>query len=207
MASPELTAHLLRLGRRLSYPAGAVLLTQGAPSDTVLLVLSGRVQVAVTRADGREILVANRRFGDLVGELGAVNGAPRSATVRALTEVTVCQVGSATFCAALREAPTLAYDVLSDIANRFRDADEVRVEHAGVSVRRRVTHTLVHLAGGPGFASPHRLVSTQVRIADHCGASRESVSRTLLNLQSHGKLLLGRGHITLLADAAGLLAD
>src|SRR6185312_14597555 len=80
-------AALTARGRRLQWPAGASLYLEGENCTTVLIVVSGRVKVFSLTADGEEILLAVRGPGSLLGELSAVDGAPRSASVAALEPV------------------------------------------------------------------------------------------------------------------------
>src|SRR5207248_2281569 len=71
-------------GRPRRYRARQRLIGEGEPGDHVIAVLGGRVKVSVQTRSGREILLAIKEPGDLVGELSAIDGRPREATSRAL---------------------------------------------------------------------------------------------------------------------------
>lgn len=69
--------------------AGELLFEQGDPSDFVYVVERGRIEILRRRVDGTEELIASRRKGQHIGELGPLLGLPRSATARAATATTV----------------------------------------------------------------------------------------------------------------------
>ena len=78
------TASRLRVFRR-----GQVVFTRGDPSDTLFVVISGRVKVVVRSADGGELTLTIIQPGGVFGELGVADGGPRSADADALDE---CQL-------------------------------------------------------------------------------------------------------------------
>src|SRR5579864_4570921 len=87
------------------YRTGATLFHEGDPSDWVLLVTRGRVKVASVTADGKDVVLAVRGPGDLVGELSALDGLPRSAAATALDEVDARVVTADRFRAFLAAHP------------------------------------------------------------------------------------------------------
>lgn len=77
MLDPADRAALLRLGGSKRFRAGARIIVQGDHSDTVFLVLSGLVKVALDTADGREIVLSVLGPGDLRGEFEVLEGVRR----------------------------------------------------------------------------------------------------------------------------------
>ena len=77
------------LGMVRRHRRGAFLMLEGDRSDHVLIVRDGRLKIVRTSTDGRDVLVALRGPGELVGELSALAGcdAPRAASVVALDDV------------------------------------------------------------------------------------------------------------------------
>jgi SulP family sulfate permease len=69
-----------------------VVIEQGAPSDSLALLLSGRLCARVTGPDGAALRVATFLPGALAGEIGVYAGAPRSATVVAEIDSVVLTV-------------------------------------------------------------------------------------------------------------------
>lgn len=72
-----------------SYAAGEVILKQGDPSDALYILSTGLVRVVRDDEYGAQIHVADIHPGGFFGEIGLLKSAPRSASVEAVTEVTV----------------------------------------------------------------------------------------------------------------------
>jgi CRP-like cAMP-binding protein len=200
-------AALVGRGRRRQYPPGASLFLEGEKCSTVVVVVSGRVKVFSLTEHGEEILLAVRGPGALLGEISAVDGAPRSASVAALEPVVVLVVPIASFVEFLRERGDAAIVLLQLITSRLRDADRKRVEGAAYDIPARVARRLVELAerfGEPDGQGVRIAVSlTQDELAGWVGASREAVAKALRVLRDRGFLTTGRRTMTVL-DLDGL---
>ena len=92
-----------KLGRRASFPAGAALMHEGLDAGGVMLLLAGNVKATSITASGREVILAFRGPGDVIGELAAIDARPHSGTVIALEPVEVLLVPSADFEAFLEQ--------------------------------------------------------------------------------------------------------
>jgi CRP-like cAMP-binding protein len=98
-------------------PAGAVLTRQGRCGDHCYLIVDGHADVSI---DGE--VVASVGPGEFVGEMALITGAPRSATVTAVTPMHLFTVHKSAFAALLDHAP-VARTLLSHIADRLRRAE------------------------------------------------------------------------------------
>jgi len=83
---------LARFGRRLRVPAGAVLIEQGVPVETLYIVLQGELQV--TQRDATRV-IARLSAGEVVGEMSFIDARPPSATVSAATDSVVYAISKA----------------------------------------------------------------------------------------------------------------
>lgn len=72
---------LLTLGTARRYRVRQVLMREGERTTHAILLRAGFVKVTAVADGGRNALIAIRMAGDLIGELGAIDGAPRAATV------------------------------------------------------------------------------------------------------------------------------
>jgi CRP/FNR family cyclic AMP-dependent transcriptional regulator len=88
---------LRALGRVRHYAAGDTIFHEGDEPGGVSILLAGRVKVSSVTAAGKEVILAFRGPGDIVGEIGAIAGASRTCAVRALQPVETLAVGSAAF--------------------------------------------------------------------------------------------------------------
>lgn len=100
-----------------TYPAGSVIMRQGAPGEKMFVVVEGEVSVSLK---GRELAIA--RPGEIVGEMALLDAVPRSATVTALTDCKLASIDQASFEVLLRTVPHFADFVMTLMADRLRRA-------------------------------------------------------------------------------------
>ncbi len=214
-APPEFMAHLdpvdrdalVERARTRRWPAGASLFLEGELSTTVVVLVSGRVKVFSLTDQGEEIVLAVRGPGALLGELSAVDGAPRNASVAALEPVVALVLPAPVFTEYLAGHGRAAMALLRLVIGRLRDADRKRVEFAAYDTAARVARRLVELAerfGEPDGAGVRITVAlSQDELAGWVGASREAVAKALRVLRERGYLTTGRRTMTVL-DLPGL---
>jgi CRP/FNR family cyclic AMP-dependent transcriptional regulator len=191
--------YLLARGVRRRFRANDFVLMEGDPSDHVHVLVSGWVRVSTIVEDGREVLFALRGPGEVLGELAAVSGHPRTASVRAIEPCTVYQLTGAQFVAALRARPEIALATIKTVAVRLRNAESARVDSAAFDVSRRVAVHLVRLAEEHGRTVAGGVVIeaalSQADIAAQVGAARRTVARALGVLRDRGIVETGRRRI------------
>jgi CRP-like cAMP-binding protein len=190
----------LRLRER-GFRAGEVLLREGVLADSVLLVLDGTVKLTARGGQGREVLLATLGPGELLGELAAIDGAQRCASVVALEN------GRAGFLSAaeLREfcvvRPQAAVVLMRMLARRLREADRLRVEDCTRDGLGRVALRLLYLADRHGDLVPDGiridLPLTQDELASWIGLSRQTVARSMRAMRALGWVTTRRGSLTL----------
>jgi CRP-like cAMP-binding protein len=155
---------------------GDVLFNEGDPPDSLYVVLRGRVAIASKSFDGRESVFALMENGDLFGEMGMLDGLPRSAEGRALepSEVLVLRYGPVR--ALLERRPELLWGVVRMLADRLRGMDEALADSVFLDVTGRTAKRLLELANG---ADEFLLPVTQEELAGMVGASRERVNKAI----------------------------
>jgi CRP/FNR family cyclic AMP-dependent transcriptional regulator len=125
--TPAESEALEEMGEPGSYPPGSLIFAQGDTADRVLLVRAGHVRVAARGADGSEVLLAERGPGELLGDLAAIDGRPRSASVTAVDEVHALVVPLRAFRGFLMDNPRAALALLELLSRRLREAEARRV--------------------------------------------------------------------------------
>lgn len=201
--SPQELERFHALGRRQRYPRASTLFREGETSDWVVLLLAGRVKVSVFSAIGSEILLAIREPGTLLGELSALDGEPRSATVTALDTVEALIVTAEDFRSFLESHPHASLRLLQLLTRRLRDADRKRIEFGSYDTVGRVARRLLELAERFGETTEERgvrisLSLSQEELAGWVGSSRESLNKALRALQLRGWIETGRRRIQIL---------
>ena len=135
-------AELRALGRVRTYDAGDTIFHQGDDAGSVSILLEGRVKVTSVTAAGKEVILAFRGPGDIVGEVGAIAGSTRSSAVRAVEPVETLAVGAADFRRFLDTHARASMNLVLMLIERLHTADEARIEFAGHDVVGRVARRL-----------------------------------------------------------------
>ena len=108
---------IARHSQMAELPAGTDLVREGEPGDALFVIIDGE---AVVRRSGHEVTRVGP--GSYFGELAILDGAPRSATVVASSDVKVAVLGIRMFRTLLRELPELAQQLLVGLAGELRAA-------------------------------------------------------------------------------------
>jgi CRP-like cAMP-binding protein len=202
-------AHLEALkgrGWRRRFSRGSTLFEEGGPTDQVMIMLSGRVKISHFTADGREIILAVRGPGELLGELSAIDQDPRSATALAAEPVEALVLSVEDFQQFVSTTPRAAMVLLTGLVRRLREADRKRIEFAAYDTVGRVALRLLDLA--KQFGEPAEkgvritLPLSQQELAGLIGASREAVSKALQHLRKRGWVETQRRGISILDPEA-----
>jgi CRP-like cAMP-binding protein len=187
LLAPEDRAALEDAAMRREYPRGCVILHRGDDSTGVLVLVEGRVKIAARGADARDAVLAFRGAGDLVGELGAIDGQRRSADVAALEPVVALALASSDFQRLIAARPGIGIAMLRVIAGRQRQADGDVAVLGAHDVIGRVALRLIELCERYGADCDAgvaiTLPLTQEELAGWTGASREAVSKALTTLR------------------------
>ena len=198
---PAERAELESLGTVRRYARGDVLFHEGDDAGAVLVLLQGRVKAAQV-SDGREVILAFPGPGELLGELSAVDGRPRSGTVRAIDDVEALVVPGSAFRGFLDRRPHIALILLRSVVARLRASDRQIVDYAVNDVVVRVAGRLVELCDRFGAEQDGRvdtgLAITQDELASWAGASREAVAKAMAILRTLGWVQTERRRIVVL---------
>ncbi|MBS0447204.1 MAG: Crp/Fnr family transcriptional regulator [Proteobacteria bacterium] len=190
----EILRRIASAGGIHQYPANTVLIHEGERSDTLFILLSGRVKVYAANEQGKEVTIIYHGPGEYVGEM-ALDGGVRSASVMT-TEPTACSVVSG---ADLRQFiaahPDFAQHLVKKLIRRVRQATESLKALALLDVYGRIVKLLNDLSVPDGEQRVIDERLTQQDIADRVGASREMVSRILGGLRIGGFIKVTGGRI------------
>lgn len=188
---------LAQRGQVRAFPKGAVFIHEGDRSDSIYVILSGRVKVYVSDAEGREMVLDVYGAGDYVGEM-SLDGQPRSASVVTL-EPTQCAVVTRDLLrAAISQNPEIALSLIARLIDRARIATDNVKNLALMDVYGRVAHLLLGLAKPqPDGSMVVQEKMTQQDIAERVGASRDMISRIFKDLTVGGYVSVADRVITL----------
>ncbi|MGW4062602.1 Crp/Fnr family transcriptional regulator [Amycolatopsis sp. NPDC004747] len=178
---------LLELGVAREFGSEKVLLREGDQSTHVFLLVDGCVKITGTTPEGHLALLAIRVGGDLVGELAAMDGRPRIATVTTAGRVRTRLIAQGEFRRFLLGSPDAALAVSGSVGAKLRWATRRRIDFGSRAVRVRLARVLLELAASYGVpAGPHLRIGvalTQPELAALVGAAEPTVHRALAGLR------------------------
>ena len=187
---------LLALGVEQERPVGALLIREATTDTTVHAVLRGCVKVMADTNGGHPVLLAVRLPGEIVGELAAADGEPRTATVVTAANTLVRTIDRRSWTALLVARPGIAKAVDRTVREKLRRATRMRVELGDGSALIKLTRVLHGLALTHGRrVREGTLIDislSQPEYAGLIGASDPSVQRALAVLRA--KSVLSTGH-------------
>jgi CRP/FNR family cyclic AMP-dependent transcriptional regulator len=196
-ALPSSLQALAARGTVRSYRKNSIILNEGEPGDSLMVLLQGRVKAFANDEHGREITYGTIDAGDYFGEM-SLDGGNRSASVMTLEPCVCSVVPRSAVHDHLRQDPDFALSLVTQVIHRARKATESARQMALLDVYGRVINVL---EGEQGAATPQAPVQltqiTHQQIASRVGASREMVSRLLKDLEKGGYIELGVKRITL----------
>ena len=104
--------------QRLTFGAGQDLFRLGDVGDAAYIILSGEADVLVDK-EGTEVVVAKAGKNELVGEIAILCNVPRTATIRATTELTALKIPKDLFFRLVADFPDMGVQVMCELARRL----------------------------------------------------------------------------------------
>jgi CRP-like cAMP-binding protein len=191
-----------------SYARGQDIIGQDSDNKDVFFVARGRVRVTFFAPNGTEISFRDLKAGASFGELSAIDGLQRSASVVALADSVLASLPAARFWALMREQPAVTERVLRNLAQLVRSLTERVVDFSTLAVQNRIQAELLRMAKESGVARNRAEIAPlprHVEIAARVATNREAVAREFARLGRLGLIERQRGAL-LVADVARLAA-
>jgi CRP/FNR family transcriptional regulator, cyclic AMP receptor protein len=190
---------ILALGRVRQYHGGEVLFNQGDQSDFVIIVIDGYVKITAVSESGTESLVAIRTAGDIVGELSAFDGRPRSAMASAADAVLGRVIMKPELVRLLQENFGIASAFNQAVGAKLREATRRQVDFRR-DTKSRLVQVLVDLHHGSASSRRDGKMAvpiTQSELAGLIGASEPAVHKALRALRDSGIISTGYGRLAI----------
>ena len=178
----EIAAH----GQVRKFQKNAVIIQEGDVGDSLYIILSGRVKVYASDDNGREVIIEIFGPGEYVGEMGVLDGGPRSASVMTLEPSVFSVLTRNELRDHIVEHPDFAIYVIARLIKRTRNSTNNIKTLALMDVYGRVARFLLNLAVEQDgkMIVPEKF--THQEIAERVGSSREMITRILKDLSTGG---------------------
>lgn len=185
-------------------PDQVILDFEDATTD-VYFIVQGHVRVMVQTASGeRTQILGDFTAGDVVGEMAAIDGVPRSARIEALVRTQMCSLSARAFVEAVFGSREIGIRLMRLLTARIRAQNRRLLEMTALPIRLRLIAELLRLSrpkpDGTRVLNP---LPTQEELASRIGARRETISREISALTEAGLVRRTRASL-LLNDPASL---
>ncbi len=176
--------YLAQRSRSKQIDKGQILFSEGDPSDSVLVLVSGHMKVLTYSRDGSEFIVNTVMPGETMGEVGVLSGCPRSATIQATEASVVLVLPGAAIIDLISERPVLAIALLQRLSHLVRRMTGVATDLVFLDLKQRVAKYLLQLDSMDRGQSRPKM--TQSQLAANIGASRQRVNACLREFHKQG---------------------
>jgi len=198
---------LAGLMRRRPYAKDEVIYLRGDPGTAFYVIASGKVKIALTSPEGKELILRRLTAGGFHGELALLDDEPRSADAVATEPTIQLVLQRDAFRRFLADHPEVATKLLGTVSRYLRSNADLIQDATFLDVPARLARVLLELASEPGATDlppagaviPDRM--KQGELASLVGATRESINKWLGSFERQGLIAYEKGQITLLRPA------
>jgi len=176
--------YLASRGRTRKLDKGQILFTEGERSDSVLVLLSGRLKVLRYSQDGDPFIINTIVPGDSIGEVGVFSKGPRSATIQASEASEVLELSATAIMDLIAKRPAACIALLERVSAMVRRLTDVATDLVFLDLRQRVAKYLLEDRLAGPRSTTNRL--TQTEVAASIGASRQRVNACLRDFERKG---------------------
>lgn len=180
-----------------SYPKNTVILCEGDKSDSLYIIVSGRIKVLIGDEEGKEVILSMLGPGEFFGEMALIDDHPRSANVESTEPCELIIIGKEDFKRCLGSNFEMTTYIMKGLVKRLREADKKIESLALMDVYGRVARVLLDMAEEQDGRLVITNKPTKQDIAHMIGASREMVSRVMRDLTTGGYIQVEAREIVL----------
>ena len=194
--APATAAEIVALSVRRQFAPGRTIMRDGGRDTHVVLLFSGFVK-ATLAVEGVETLLGIRLPGEVIGEMSALTGDPRSATVTACGRVGAGVIARSDFEAFLRRRPDAATLVTATVARQLRWANRRRTDFAVFPAHIRLARLLVEIADVCGLKRADGTVEIAVPLSQPELAAMIAIAQATVQKAVHDlrdRKLIGTGY-------------
>lgn len=181
------------------FKAGMDIIALEEQKSTVYVVLEGDALATLVSEEGKLVAYRAINAGDIFGEMAALTGHKRSASVRAKTDIVVGVLSENVFARLCEDHPDFVFAIARQLACQVEALTKRVFEQTTLEVRQRVARELVRIVQASGkdpegsadlFPAP-----THSNLAAQIGCEREAVTKALSQLNDSGLIEKNRRNI------------
>ena len=193
---------LASIVREQNYKRRTTIVRVDDPGGALYILKSGLVKITIEDQHGDEMILRILYPTDFFGEMSLLDGMPRSATVTAQEPSEVLTISREHFLNIIEQSPKILLKMTAVLSQRLRNTNELIHSLAFFDVYGKVARLLLNLAAERGRVTEQGTVIdmrlTQQELAELAGMTRETMARTLRELQQAGCIRVDSGIISIL---------
>lgn len=143
---------LCEMVTEVRLPAGEELFTEGSPGDKAYVIQQGEIEI-LKASGGRNVLVAVRKPGEVIGEMSLLEAAPRFATGRARTDSLLLAISHEQLNHLINTSPSAARAMLFTVTSRLRSTELLLRESEKMAQLGTLTAGIAHELNNPAAAA------------------------------------------------------
>lgn len=190
---------LVTYSRVEHYPAGDEIFTKGSPGHSIILVLQGTVRISSISVGGKEIVFNEINRGEILGEIGMLDGGDRSGDATAISDCDLLVIQRRDLLPMLENHADICLMLIKVLCQRLRRTSEQVEDVLFRHLESRIAKALLQLAERRDPADLNGrsvdLRLSQRELGNIVGSSRESVNKQLQIWQRRGLIDLAKGVI------------
>lgn len=173
-----------------SFTRQTIIITEGDETDSIYIILSGKVRIFTSDEEGKEVTLLSQEAGSYFGELALLGNEPRSASVITLEKTVCAMISKNDFKSWLTDHPDVAIDLLRELSEKVRRLTEKVKQMALSNVYQRTIQALQKMATEEEGIYVIANRPTQQELANMVGASREMVNKIMKELCKGGYIVI-----------------
>ncbi len=193
---------IVRLSSKVKYPKNKIIFIENEEGNELYIIIKGSIKIARISEGGEEMVLAILKEGDFFGDMSLLDGKPRSATVFSNEDSELMLISGKNFEKVIEKHPRIALKLLKELTSRLRKADDLIGNLAFLNVTGRIAGILLEFAEEYGQKTEEGVIiksrPTHQAIANMIGASRETVTRVLKQLEDKKYISMSGKDITIL---------
>ncbi len=180
--SDEILTELASHAKQNTFPKNSFIITEDDETSSMYILLSGKVRVFSSDAQGKEVTLLIQTPVSYFGELALLSNDARSASVIALEKTSCAIIAQADFKIWLSNYPDVAFGLIQDLAGTVKRLTSKVKQLALSNVYERTIQTLQDMAVKQGGIMVINNRPTQQELANMVGSSREMVNKIMKEL-------------------------